>query len=36
LMTPENEAMKKLCRAAGFTSFEIDPQNGILKAQIEL
>jgi acetyltransferase len=36
LMSPENEAMVKLCRAAGFTSFEIDPQNGILKAQIEL
>jgi acetyltransferase len=35
-MSPENNAMNKLCRAAGFTSFEIDPQNGILKAQIEL
>ena len=36
LMSPDNEAMKKLCRATGFTSFEIDPQNGILKAMIEL
>jgi acetyltransferase len=36
LMSPDNEAMKKLCRATGFTSFEIDPQNGILKASIEL
>ncbi len=36
LMSPENEAMKKLCRSAGFTSFEIDPQNGMLKAHIEL
>jgi len=36
LMSPENEAMKRLCRAAGFSSFEIDSQNGMLKAQIEL
>ncbi len=36
LMSPENEVMKKLCQAVGFTSFEIEPQNGILKAQIEL
>ena len=36
LMSPDNEAMKKLCRATGFTSFELDPQNGILKAMIEL
>jgi RimJ/RimL family protein N-acetyltransferase len=36
LMSPENEAMEKLCRSAGFTSFETDPQNGMLKAHIEL
>jgi acetyltransferase len=36
LMSPENDAMEKLCKAAGFTSFEIDPQNGMLKTQIEL
>jgi acetyltransferase len=36
LMSPENEAMKSLCRSVGFSSFEIDPENGLLKAQIEL
>ncbi len=36
LMSPENEAMKRLCRVVGFSSFEIDSQNGMLKAQIEL
>jgi acetyltransferase len=36
LMSPENEAMKKLCRQAGFTSFEIDPENQMLKVQMEL
>ncbi len=36
LMSPENEAMRRLCRAVGFSSFEIDSQNGMLKAQIEL
>ncbi len=36
LMSPENEAMKTLCRAVGFSSFEIDSKNGMLKAQIEL
>jgi len=36
LMAPENESMKKLCRAVGFSSFETDSQNGMLKAQIEL
>jgi len=36
LMSPENEAMKKLCRRVGFSSFEIDSQNGMLKAQIQL
>ncbi len=36
LMSPDNDAMIKLCRAAGFTSFDIDPQNGMLKVQIEL
>jgi acetyltransferase len=36
LMSPENEAMKKLCRRVGFSSFETDSQNGMLKAQIQL
>jgi acetyltransferase len=36
LMSPENDAMKKLCRKVGFSSFEMDSQNGMLKAQIEL
>jgi acetyltransferase len=36
LMSPENEPMKKLCRAVGFSSFEIDSENGMLKAQIQL
>jgi len=36
LMSPENEAMKKLCRRVGFSSFEIDSQNGMLKAQFNL
>ena len=36
LMSPENGAMKKLCRVVGFSSFETDSQNGMLKAQIEL
>jgi len=36
LMSPENETMKSLCRSVGFSSFEVDPENGMLKAQIEL
>ena len=36
LMSPDNEAMKRLCRTVGFSSFEIDSQNGMLKAQIQL
>ncbi|MGB7876947.1 MAG: GNAT family N-acetyltransferase, partial [Anaerolineales bacterium] len=36
LMSPENEPMKKLCKAVGFSSFEIDSENGMLKAQIQL
>ena len=36
LMSPENEPMKKLCRKVGFSSFEVDSENGMLKAQIEL
>lgn len=36
LMSPDNHAMEKLCRATGFTSFEIDPENKMLKVQIEL
>ena len=36
LMSPENETMKNLCQSVGFSSFEIDTENGMLKAQIEL
>jgi acetyltransferase len=36
LMSPENEPMKRLCKAVGFTSMEVDPENGMLKATIEL
>ena len=36
LMSPENDAMKKLCRRVGFSSFETDREHGMLKAQIEL
>jgi acetyltransferase len=36
LMSPDNEAMKQLCRAVGFSSFEFDSRSGMLKAQIEL
>jgi hypothetical protein len=35
-MSPDNNAMQKLCRRTGFTSFEIDPENGMLKVQIDL
>jgi hypothetical protein len=35
-MSPDNEAMKSLCRKVGFSSFEVDSQNGMLKAQIQL
>jgi acetyltransferase len=36
LVSPENESMKKLCEAVGFTSIELDPHNGMLKAVMEL
>ena len=36
LMSAKNEAMKHLCRKVGFSSFETDAQNGMIKAQIEL
>jgi acetyltransferase len=36
LMAPENNAMRRLCRAVSFSSFETDSENGMLKAQIEL
>ncbi len=35
-ISPENNAMKKLCLAVGFTSIVMDPNNGMLKAQIDL
>jgi acetyltransferase len=36
IMSPENEAMQKLCRSVGFTSFDIEPDTNMLKAQITL
>lgn len=35
MMSPENTSMRKLVQEVGFTS-EIDPESGMLKAQIEL
>jgi len=35
-ISPENNAMKKLCLEVGFTSIAMDPNNGMLKAQIDL
>jgi len=36
MMSPENEAMQSLCRSVGFTSFNIEPETNMLKAQIIL
>ena len=36
MMSPENDAMQKLCRKVGFTSFDIEPETNMLKAQITL
>jgi len=36
MMSPENDAMQKLCRAVGFTSFDIEPETNMLRAQITL
>jgi len=36
MMSPENDAMQKLCRAVGFTSFDIELETNMLKAQITL
>ena len=36
MMSPDNLTMQELCRAVGFTSFEIEPDTNMLKAQITL
>jgi len=36
LMSADNEAMQKLCRRVGFSSFERISDRGLIKAQIEL
>ena len=36
MMSPDNLTMQGLCRAVGFTSFEIEPDTNMLKAQITL
>jgi acetyltransferase len=36
LMSPDNEAMHRLCESVGFTSFEIVPETNMLKAEIRL
>jgi len=36
MMSPENDAMQQLCRAVGFTDFEVEPETKMLKAQITL
>ncbi len=36
LMSPDNLTMQELCRAVGFTSFDIESDTNMLKAQITL
>jgi acetyltransferase len=36
MMSPDNLIMKELCRAVGFTSFNIEPETNMVKAQITL
>jgi len=36
MMSPDNLTMRELCRAVGFTSFDIEPETNMLKAQITL
>ena len=36
LMSPDNEVMQKLFREMGFTSFELDPENNMIKTVIDL
>jgi len=36
LMSPDNEAMHRLCESVGFTSFEIVSETNMLKAEIRL
>jgi acetyltransferase len=36
IISPENEAMQKLCRDLGFSSMQTDSQTGMIKAEIAL
>jgi hypothetical protein len=36
IMSPDNNAMQNLCRSVGFTFFDIESENNVLKAQITL
>jgi acetyltransferase len=36
LMSPDNEAMHKLCQSVGFSDFETVPENNMLKAELKL
>ncbi|HMM99124.1 MAG: GNAT family N-acetyltransferase [Anaerolineae bacterium CFX3] len=36
LMSPDNEAMRRLCEDVGFASFEIVPDSNMLKAEMKL
>jgi acetyltransferase len=36
IISPENEAMQKLCRELGFSSMQTDPETGMVKAEIAL
>ena len=36
LMSPDNEIMQKLFGEMGFTSFELDPENNMIKTVIDL
>ena len=36
IISPENEAMQKLCRDLGFSSMQADTQTGMIKAEISL
>jgi acetyltransferase len=36
IISPENEAMQKLCRELGFSSMQTDAESGMIKAEISL
>jgi acetyltransferase len=36
IISPENEAMQKLCRELGFSSMQADSETGMVKAEISL